>query len=784
MRALRRKLLRDCWHHRGPLAAIAAVVACGIALFVALRSMHGFLRHARDDWYRQARFADVFASMPRAPGRVVREVAALPGVTAVEGRVVTDVLVDVPGMGEPATGRLVSLPHAVTRINSVRLTAGRWPDDPRGREIVASQAFATANALAPGDSLGAIVNGQWRTLRIVGVGISPEYVYEIGGGAIFPDSRRFGVLWMPHEPLASLMGLTGAANDLAIAVRPGERVPDLIARIDEILRPYGGLGAYPRAEQVSDQFLSGEIDETQVTSLMLPAIFLGVTAFLIHTVLLRLVGTQRAQVATLKAFGYSNTDVGWHYLQLAMVPVGVGSLAGGLGGVWLAARIGEMYVRFFQFPPTPFSPDGAVLATAVAIGVASGVVGALGGVRRSTALAPAEAMQPEAPARFAPGWIERIGVHESPALAMITRNLGRRPVKSALSVFGLSLAGGLVITALGAFDMIEFMKELQFHVTDRSDATVTFARARPLGALEELRHLPGVMAVEGLRLAPVRLHAGQRRYRTVVQALPATPQLRRLVDLDARVHALPARGWLVSRPLADSLGVQAGAVVEVELLEGERRRTQVRIEGVVDDMLGVSAYGTLDDLTMRSGGVAAVSGAAVRLDPRQEAAFLTAVKRLPLVAAVGMRSATLDAFDRTIAESFAITLTVTLGFACVIAFGIVYNSARVALSERGRELASLRILGFTRREVSGMLLGEQGVLLVLALPVAVLVARGFLRLMMLRSESSLFRLPLVLSSTSILLGGLAVLVAAALTGLLVVRRIHTLDLVGVLKTRE
>lgn len=785
MRALPRKLWRDAWHYRGQLTAIAAVVLSGMALFVSLRSMHGHLRGSRDAYYRTARFGDLFAQVRRAPLRVADEVGRLPGVRGVEARVVTDVVLDVRGLDEPAAGRLVSIPvPRAAMLNALTVTRGRWPDAAHPDEALASQAFARANGLVPGDSVGAVVNGAWRWLHLTGTAISPEYVYEIGGASIFPDNRRFGVLWMGREALGGAFDLQGAFNDLVVTLAPGADTATALAAIDDLLSPFGGRGAFARTEQVSDQFLTGEIEETQVTSVLLPGVFLAVTAFLLHLVLSRLVGTQREQVATLKAFGYERGAISLHYVGLALVPIVAGGVAGGAFGTWLAVQLAGVYARFFQFPPTPFVPDPRILAQGFVVAGLAGVIGALGAAWRSAALPPAEAMRPETPARYRPGILGALHLHPSPQVSVIVRSLERRPWKSMASVTGLALAGGLVITSLGLFDTIDFMKVLQFHVVDRSDATVALAEASPPDAVTALRRVNGVLDAEGFRVLPVRLVSARGTYRTTLVALDTRAELRRVVDLREVTHRMPPVGLLLAEPLADTLRVRPGDTVHVEVLEGERRHATTVVAATVADMMGMTGYLDLGGAARITGGDVVVSGAYLRVDPRRAREAFASFKRLPRAAGVGSHEAALRGFEATIAESFSISLVTTLAFACVIAFGIVYNSGRITLSERGRELASLRILGFTHREVGTMLVGEQAVLTLASVPLAIAVAWGLSWLISVRFESTLFRLPVVISLRSHVVGLGVVWAAAAASAVLILRRLRRFDLVEVLKTRE
>jgi putative ABC transport system permease protein len=787
VRPLDRKLLRDAWHYRGQFAAIIAVVACGVALFVALRSMNGFLRGSRDRYYAEYRFADVFAPLKRAPSEIAARAAALPGVRAVEPRVVFDVTLDVPGLPEPATGRLVSIPvPRAPMLNELHLFRGRWPTADRPAEVVASAAFTEANGLVPGDSVGAVLNGRWEWLRIVGTAISPEYVYEIGPGAVFPDNRRFGVLWMGREALADAFGMQGAFNELTLTVAPGTALAAVVEGVDRLLSRYGGLGAYGRADQVSHQFLDGEIEETQVTSVLLPAIFLAVTAFLIHIVLSRLVGTQRDQIATLKAFGYGNVAVGVHYLELALIPVIAGSALGSAVGLWFADQLSAVYARFFQFPSVAFVPDWRVVGVASAIGCGAGILGALWGVARAVRLAPAEAMRAEAPARFRRGILELIAAFRrlSPAVHIIARNLERRPIKTLLAIVGLGLAVGIVVATRALFDAIDYMKEIQFYEVAREDVTVTFEEPRPPAAAAALGRLPGVIGTEAFRAVPVRLRTGQRTYRTAILGLPRGGRLHRIVESDRRERRAPETGLLVSSILAHILDVRPGDQVTVEVLEGTRPTRVATVAGVSNELLGSTAYMEAEALRRFVGGGPVVSGAFLATDPRLTDSLYRRLKQLPAIGSVRVRDAELRSFERTIAESFNISLYTAMGFACIIAFGMAYNGARVALSERGRELASLRVLGFSRREVTAMLLGEQAILTALAVPVGFAFAYALCWLIATRFESELYQIPVVVAPRTYLFGALVIITSVALSGLAVRNRVAHLDLVAVLKTRE
>ena len=787
MKARTRMLGRDLWYLRGQVIAAALVVACGVAAFVSMRATYESLLRARDDYYQAFRFADVFVSLDRAPSSIADRIAEIPGVAQVQTRVVLQVTMDVPGLAEPASGRLVSVPERPrAMLNDLSLRAGRYVEPGRDDEIIASEAFAAANNLKVGDSLGAVMNGRWKRLHIVGIALSPEYIYEVGAGTIFPDNRRFGVLWMGETALASACNMKGALNDVALALTAGASQADVIERVDLLLARYGGLGAYGRDEQLSHRFISDEIGQNRVTSTFVPGIFLGVAAFLLHIVLSRLTALQRTQIGLLKAFGYGNREVGLHYLELALVTVLTGVVVGGALGQYAGSWLSELYRVYYRFPRLVFEVSPHVLGLTMLIALAAAALGALGAVRRAVRLPPAEAMRPEPPAGFRAGWLERSGLSARlPSSArMIARNIARRRGKSFLAVLGIGCAVGILLVGRFGLDAMRDMMQVQFQVVQRDDATVIFTEPESAGIRHELARLPGVLGVEPFRSVPVRLRFEHRSRRIDLTGLPPDGELRRLVDEKLRRVQLPAGGVLLTRKLGELLRVKPGEVLTASVLEGARPTRTLVVAGLVDEPIGIGAYMDLRALNglMREEG--SISGAYLRVDPHDAAALYPALKRLPAVAGIAFRDAVLRSFNEILDRSMRTVSIIDVLFACVIAFGVIYNSARIALSERGHELASLRVLGFTRREVTWLLLGEQGVLTVLAIPVGLALGVWTAWSLVRRLSTELYRIPLVLHGATFSFSVLVIIGAALLSGMLVARRIDRLDLVAVLKSRE
>lgn len=788
MRALDRKLLRDLWHMKGQAVAIALVIAAGVATYVLSVSTLQSLRRTQDRYYERYRFAHVFAHLKRAPNPLADRIAEIPGVAQVQTRIVEQVTLDVPVLPEPAVGRLISIPeYPAPGLNGLYLRSGRWVEPGRTGEVLASEGFAQAHRLGPGDRISAVINGRRQRLTVVGVALSPEYVYAIRPGDLLPDEKRFGIFWMGYTDLAAAFNMQGAFNDIALTLTPGASEPEVLRRLDRLTESYGGLGAYGRADQTSNRFINNEINELRGMAQVVPTIFLAVAAFLLHIVISRLIGTQREQIATLKAFGYTSFEVGQHYLRMVLLVVIAGAIIGTVLGVWLGRGLTEIYTSFFRFPVFEYRPGADVILLAVFVSAAAAAAGTLGAVLRAMRLPPAEAMRPEPPASFGPTFLERLGLQRlfSSTARMILRQLERQPLRSLLSALSIALA--VAVCVLGSFmkDAVEYLMETQFAFAQRQQMSVTFDEPTSGQVLYELAHLPGVRHCEPFRAIAVRLRFGARERRVSVLGLPAEGKLFRVIDRQRRAVPLPPEGLVLSAKLAELLDVRVGDVLMVEVLEGERPVRPVPVVALVNDLAGTDAYMEVEAVRrlMRESDV--MSGAFLATDTDRTDELYTALKNTPHVAGVAVTQTALTSFRKTIAENLLRMRFFNVLFAGVIAFGVVYNSARIALSERSRELATLRVLGYTRAEVSLILLGELAVLTLVAIPVGLTLGYGLAALVIrLAYNTELFRMPLVIDRSTYAFAATVTLVAALVSGLVVRRRIDRLDLVAVLKSKE
>lgn len=786
MTALHHKLLRDLARMWPQLLAAALVMAVGIAALTMSLSTVASLNRAQETYYERYRFPHIFAHLKRAPNSLAARIAEIPGVAAVQTRIVVDVNLDVPGLAEPAVGRLISISGPPPwGLSELYLRRGRFPEPGRAGEVVAGEAFMEAHGLEPGASIQAIINGRLQTLTVVGVALSPEYVYQIRPGDLFPDDKRFGVFWMPYRELAPAFDLDGAFNDVAIATTAGASEPDIQARLDRITEPYGGTGAYGRRDQTSHRYISDEIDQLKGMAKIPPTVFLSAAAFILNIVFSRLVRTQREQIAVLKAFGYTSFQVAWHYVQMVVVVALMGT---GLG-VFIGWRFGlfltEQYTKFFRFPVFDFELDRTAVATAACIAVGASVIGTLGAVRRASGMPPAEAMRPESPPDYRATLIERLRLQLlfGPAGRMVLRHLERQPVRAILSCLGIGLA--LAVLILGSFThgAINYLIDFQFSTTQRQDMTVGLVEPASPRAGHEIAALPGVVGAEPFRSIRVRLRHGPVARLEAITGLQSAPRLNRVVDDRQRAVPMPPDGLLLSDTLAGLLGVVPGDFVTVEVLEGQRPVREVIVADVVPTFLGTAAYMDIAALNRLMGEGRVVSGAFLSVDPAKSGELYTLLKRTPRIAVVGVKRAALDSFQKTLAENILRMRLFNLVFASTIAFGVIYNSARISLAERAHELATLRILGFTRAEVSAILLGELAVITAAAIPIGLVFGRILSGVAASALQTETHRIPLIINPSTYAFAVTVIIVAAIGSGLVVRRGLDHLDLIEVLKTK-
>lgn len=787
MRTLDTKLQRDLRRLWGQVLAIAFVVAGGVASLVLSTGSFRSLDETRTAYYERHQFADIFAEVTRAPKTLLARIAEISGVAAVEARIAEFALLDVPNFREPATGRLISLPESgQPLLNRLYMRAGRLPDPNDVDEVVVNEGFAKAHAFEPGDRFWATLNGRKRELTVAGIALSPEYVYAIGPGDRMPDDRRFAIIWMSERALAKAHGLEGAFSSVSLKLMPEAAETEVIDALDDLLERYGGGAAHGRKDQTSHAYLDHGLDMLRNMSRTLPPIFLLVSAFLVNLTLSRLVALEREQIGLFKALGYFNASIVAHYLKFVAAIAFIGIVIGSAAGTWLGVYVTRLFGDYYRFPFLVFAdnPDVYVLAALLSMGAALG--GAFRSLREIVSLAAAVAMQPPAPPSFRRtlfGW-PHVGPLLSQRTMMMLRNVARKPIRAALATLGMAFATGILVVSLFVGNAMEELIDVTYFMADRQDATISFTERRPDTVLFAVSRLPSVLAAEPYRQVPIRIRKGDRERRTLLSGRPAGADLSRIIDVDLRTVSLPEEGVAISAYLGRLLDARVGDTVEVDLLDGRRRTIPLSVTALVEDYFGIAAMMDAQALSRLLREAPAVNGVHLSVDGAKLDSLYAAIKRMPTVAGVALQRVSLINFRQSLAIIVTTMASIYTGLSVVIAFGVVYNSARISLSEHARELATLRVLGFSQGETMRILLLELCLVVALAQPPGWAIGYGLSWVMNKQLAGELMRVPLVVENLTYVLATAIIFFAALISALVVGRRVYELDLVSVLKTRE
>ena len=786
MHALDLKLLRDFRRLWVQGVAIALVLAAGVTVILMSVGMSRALNDTRAAYYDANRFAHVFASARRAPDSLLAELRDIEGVAQVEAQVRSYAVLDIPGRAKPATGLLISRPESGDQIlNLPILRAGRWPDS--AGEVVINQPFAEANGFRPGDRFSVNLNGRKREVTITGTALSPEFIYTIGPGALMPQNETFGILWLEAEVMDAAFGMAGAFNSVALTVLPRTPLEPVKQAVTSVLDRYGATTPTGRSEQQSNAFLDAEIMQLEVMALVLPPVFLGITIFLVHMVMARIVQLERAEIGLMKAVGYTNWEIGLHYLMLAGLIAVLGIGLGWIAGTSLAQAMARLYAKFFDFPFLVFGVPLSVYAVSAILGLAATSAGALNSALRAARLAPAVAMAPPAPPSFRGTAFDRLTevLNLSQPSRMILRSLTRWPLRAAMTLLGMALAVSVLVASNFFPDAVKEIIDKGFYQSNRQDMLLLFDPDAPIGALQEVRRLPGVLQAEPQQYHPARLVFGAYEKQVAVSTVAENADLARVVDEDGRVVTPDPFGILLSDRLAKALHIQVGDTLTVTFESGLRETHDLPVSGIVTQFFGLGAYVAQDTLNRLFRQSPRVSSVHVTLaNPESASDFEARIKDFPKLMGTINMTENRRSFLDTLSQNILVVTMVYGILGTIITVGVAYNATRVQLSERARELACLRILGFSKGEVAYILAGEVLLLALLAQPVGWWIGRKVAELMTNGFSSDLYAIPLVLTPATYAEASLIVLGAAVASVFLVTWRLNRLDLISVMKTRE
>ena len=792
MRTLSRKLGRDLLGNAGTLVSVVAIIAVGTGCFIGMGSAVRILSLSRATYYGEYRFADFWVHVKKAPLTAVERIARLEGMEAVEGRVVFEVILDVPGEERPLTGRLLSTPrqHADRTLNGLCLVRGSGFSDDRREELILSEAFAREHGLAPGDRVGLILNRKRQSFVIAGTAISPEYVYMVRGeGDLVPDPKHFGILYVEEGYAREVLDFQDACNEVVGRVVGGADadVEAMAQDVARILHPYGVLSTTPRERQASHRFLSDEIEGGRVSSTLIPGIFLLVAALVLNVVMSRFAERQRSIIGTLKALGYSNKKVFLHFLAFGVAVGVVGGIVGNILGIALAAGMVEMYKGFYQFPRFVYEVYPDLLVIGMIISVVFALVGTAKGVWSVLRLEPAEAMRQKPPERGGMIFLEhfprlwkRLGFRTQMAMRSLVRNRFR----TMTGVLATALAGSLIMLSLIMYDSLWFLVDFQFDRIVHSDVDIGLRDEQSIAGLYEARQLPGVDYAEPLLGVRCDLRNGRYERRMGIMGLAYRHRLTTPVRADLEPIEIPREGLVMSRKLAELLDLKEGDSLEVKPVRGRREPVQAHLASIVESYIGLDCYADLHYLSSLVGEYAAVNSVQTTVDPPRRADLYRTLKGLPNAQGLSVAADTRANIEGTFLTTMSGTLWIVIIFAGIIAGGSILNNALIEIGDGVRDISTLRVVGYQPRQIAAIFFRQSMITTAIGIVIALPLSYGLTLALVQAYNTELYRMPVVVKAPTVLLSAGMMVAFVLLAQAVVYRQIRKLDWLEGIKVKE
>ncbi len=783
MKTLDRKLLREVKHSRGLILTITSLMAVGVMCFIYMHSAYDNLNLAKEQYYSQCRMADFWIDVKKAPLAELAALTKIPGISEIRPRIQSFATVDLERVEEPLNSLVLSLPDTQRPvINDIVLKRGGYFTGRRRNEVIVNDAFARQHGLYPGGWIHLLLNNRREELMIVGTAISSEFVYLVGPGNITPDPEHFGVFYLPQSYAEEVFDFDGAANQVVGLLSPEvrERPEETLRRAELLLGDYGVFSTTARKDQPSNHFLSDEIRSLGTFASILPTIFLAVAALVLNVLMVRLIDQQRSTIGMLKALGYSNGEIFVHFVKFGAL-IGLASgLPGLAAGYGMAELITKIYHRFFEFPNLVNRVYPVWYLTGLAIAIVCALVGTVHGARLALRLQPAEAMRPRPPVAGGRIWLERFARlwrRLGFGWRMTLRNLVRHRLRTGVGIMSVAFGAGLMVAGFMLREGVEYIVEFQFNQVMRSDFDLTFKDERSSEAVVEARRLPGVERAEPVLDVAGDFFHGPYRHKGVVTGLAADARLTVPRDRVGRSVRVPEAGLAMTRKLAQLLHVEAGDVIEFEPIKGLRQRRAVPVAEVIDSYVGLSVYADIHYLSRLISEELAVTGVQITADPQPAVrhALDQELKQLPALQSFNGRQNVIRNVTETVLKTQAIFISLLVVFAGVIFLTSLLNTSLISLAERRREVATLRVLGYTAWQVGGYFFRQSMVVTVLGTLAGLPLGYGLCMWVTARFDTEMFRFPLVSPPSVWIQTWALALLFGVLTHLAVQRDIHRMD---------
>lgn len=789
---LRRKAWRDIRENKGVYIACVVVIAIGLMIYTTMSMVFESMTKSQQNFYSETHFGDGFISVTGFPENKVNSLTFLQGVDQVEGRIVKDVRLLDQQKDSNRYLRMVSVNMTNTpKLNQLRLVTGHLPTDTQS-EILVDPQFLTANHLALGDPLKVIIEGQQATFYITGTAQSPEFVYIMKNAQdLYPSPVDFGIAYVPLSSLKAMVKEKGQVNDLTFTLKDGASFDSVKESLQASLKPYGIQSIIPRKDQTSNAILTSKITSMGSMAKTLPVVFLGVATFILYSMLKRLIEQQRVAIGTLKAFGFTDREIVWHYLTYPLVIGTAGGLLGSLSGIALSFPLTTLYKQFFALPGLKSEFSIKYLLISLALSLFFSILSGLSGSIEILRLEPAQAMRPPAPITANKTRIERITWfwrNLSSQSQMGIRDVFRTPTRSLFNILGIAVVFSLMTVSWSMQNMINLLTVVQLEKVQTYDVKFQLTHPSPTDVTQQaLTHEIGVSRVESVLEAPATLSNGWLKKEVALMGLAKDSTMYNVLDKKGERVEVSEQGILLSEHLAKILNVKVGDTIYVESPWrreplGEKGEN-LQVIGVVPQYVGLNAFMEEKELQrfLRQGEIS--TSMLVKMNSSDVGLLKSKYRNATNVTSIESLKDSGDKI-RKMMDSYGFTTWLLAILGGITGFALIYNSSVISLSERKRELASLRVLGMTPREVLRVITSEQWSLYFFGILLGIQLAYGLEFGMAQAMSTDLYSLPAELTPIALLGAAAGTAFSVLVAQSRAYYKIKSLPYVEILSTKE
>lgn len=781
MKKLDVRLLRMVKHSKGQFISVTTIVAVALCIYVLFSITSVNINNAVDQYYSDTSINDLVIELMRIPQAAVDDLKSIDGISDAQGRVSVDVPLQVTDKDEKVNIRVVSLPKNGGVINKLYTIKGNKAELGEDNVIVLEQ-FANARNINIDEVITPYINGRTYNLKVSGVAASSEYIYLMENEqSLLPALDKFGVVYVTESFAQSVFGYRGSYNEVLIKLREQKNIEDIIDIVEKRLDKYGLKRITKLEDQLSNNVLTQKVDGIQMMSSILPVMFLMVAAIIISIMLSRIVSNDRMAIGVLKALGYSNFNILFHYTKYALSIGLAGSVTGIAGGVLLSKPMSEVFVSYFNIPLSGIKLQHSYIVNAILLTslfcIGSGLFGARGVIK----IMPADSMRPEAPKSGKRILMERITFlwrHIPFSWKMVIRNILRNKRRFSFLVLGLALAYGINVVPLYMMNTMVSMFELQFGEYQKMDYTINFVRPLHEGVITDLSHLIKSGRIEPRLEYPFELVNGWRKNTVGIIGVPQQTAFYKFVDKDSNVVKLPNNGIFITEAVAKSLNVKEGETIIVKSFLPGKEDVSLQVAGIVKQYLGANAYMNIEEMRALLLERQMITGVSVASKDNLKEK-LKDVRNISTVSSVGdMKQSFVEYLD---------TMNLAIGlymlFGGILGFALIYNATIISISERKMEFASLRIMGFEKKDVYGMISKENLIMALIAIIVGVPLGLGMINGMADSFSSEMITFPVIFSPKFFIQAAAATIIFAIVAQLATLRKIYNLNFIDALKSR-